>query len=451
MIMSLEFNCIEPLYKIGQFAGSFLFLILIKRTNQKSMLVFFLIIKAFCLFAFTNNYITNIHPYIALCLRFISGISYTVIMLYLPIWNQRIGLYKYRRFFNTWIILSVPIGKSFSFLYSYYISYINWQFCFQTESCIIALIVLFILLIHKAYFSSKIYYKQTNEGNEVLRNSQYSNITVFSIRKSNTSNASNNKIQCSLLCNKIYICAMLSKTIIIGVSSVLVFYMQSNLRIIYSVKEESYIAYYSCLMVLIPPVIAGVFISSLNVISMKIYSKICFIIVLLIIGLLSMTFVLCFFNNSLLYMVSTSVYRLMSNCSNPLLTELIFDSLSSNKDTFNFGYTINTLINTSLGSFLMPIVYHLLGQNKLSLLYISLYGYFSIVFLLITFCNRTQKEKQEPILPKEKTEKRKQSINSEAMDDLSVNVKVNIAETNEDIDSENDDNVYKLNDIKNIN
>ena len=37
------------------------------------------------------------------------------------------------------------------------------------------------------------------------------------------------------------------------------------------------------------------------------------------------------------------------------------------------------------------------------------------------------------------------------MDDLSVNVKVNIAETNEDIDSENDDNVYKLNDIKNIN
>ena len=99
----------------------------------------------------------------------------------------------------------------------------------------------------------------------------------------------------------------------------------------------------------------------------------------------------------------------------------------------------------------MPIVYHLLGQNKLSLLYISLYGYFSIVFLLITFCNRTQKEKQETILPKEKTEKRKQSINSEAMDDLSVNVKVNIAETNEDIDSENDDNVYKLNDIKNIN
>ena len=73
------------------------------------------------------------------------------------------------------------------------------------------------------------------------------------------------------------------------------------------------------------------------------------------------------------------------------------------------------------------------------------------MFLLITFCNRAQKEKQEPILPKEKTEKRKQSINSEAMDDLSVNVKVNIAEANEDIDSENDDNVYKLNDIKNIN
>ena len=66
------------------------------------------------------------------------------------------------------------------------------------------------------------------------------------------------------------------------------------------------------------------------------------IIVLLIIGLLSMTFVLCFFNNSLLYIISTSVYRLMSNCSNPLLTELIFDSLSSNKDTFNFGYTIKS-------------------------------------------------------------------------------------------------------------
>ena len=99
----------------------------------------------------------------------------------------------------------------------------------------------------------------------------------------------------------------------------------------------------------------------------------------------------------------------------------------------------------------MPIVYHLLGQNKTSLLYISLYGYFSIVFLLIAFCNHTQNEKQEPILLKEKPEKKKQSINSEAIDDLSVNVHVNIAETNEDVDSENEDNVYKLNDIKNIN
>lgn len=451
MIMSLEFNCIEPLYKIGQFTGSVLFLILIKQANQKTMLIFFLSIKSLCLFLFTNNYITNIHPCVALCLRFICGSAYTVIIVYLPIWNQRIGLYKYRRFFNTWIVLSVPIGKSFSFIYSYCISYINWKFCFQTESCIIALIVLVLLLIHKAYFSSKIYYKETNEGNEVLRSSQYSNITVFSIRKSNASNASNNKSQCSLLLNKIYICSMISKTIIIGVSSVLVFYMQSNLRIIYSVKEESYIAYYSCLMVLIPPIIAGVFISFLNLFSFKIYSKICFVLVFLLIGLLSMTIALFFFNNSLLYILSTSVFRLMSNCSNPLLTELIFDSLSSNKDALNLGYTINTLFNTALGSFLMPIVYHLLGQNKTSLLYISLYGYFSIVFLLIAFCNHTQNEKQEPILLKEKPEKRKQSINSEAIDDLSVNVHVNIAETNEDVDSENEDNVYKLNDIKNIN
>ena len=101
----------------------------------------------------------------------------------------------------------------------------------------------------------------------------------------------------------------------------------------------------------------------------------------------------------------------------------------------------------------MPIIYHLLGQNKTSLLYLSLYGYLSIVFLIISFCNRKQKEdvKQESILIKDKPEKRKQSMNSEAIDDLSVNVKVNIAETNEDVDSENEDNVYKLNDIKNIN
>lgn len=388
---------------------------------------------------------------------------YSMLTLYFPIWNYQLGLFRTKQYFNTWIVLAVPIGKSFSFLFSYLISYINWRYCFIAESLTLFVTGWVIIPIKHDYFSSKLTFKK-NTRDDIATEVKGNKVSIFTMRSSNTSKSSkNNSNQWSYICcNLEYLGSTLSKTIMLGISSCLVFFMQSNLRYIYEIKDEQFIALSSCLMILIPPVLAGIIVNCFSFFLTTQKQKQNFILFVSIFGVVGLSVPLIPSDNQLIiYMITSCLYRFLMCCSNPFLTEIIFTSLSrSSLKTIQTGYSLTSICGNFLGLSLAPYIYSLLGGHKRAYIFLCIYGALGVIFILISTMGKyssNEKKEENQILVEfndngeviKRDNKSNNNLKDEAFDELSVNVKVNINDDQEDSESDNeaDDNVYKLQDI----
>ena len=442
--------------------GSFLFILIINKLNKKCFIIVSLIIKGGVLYGFTDKNIITLNKYMFLILRFISGMFYSMLTLYFPIWNYQLGLFRIKQYFNTWIVLAIPIGKSFIFLFSYLISYINWRYCFIAESLALFVTAWLIIPIRHEYFSSKLTFKK-NIRDDIATESKGNKVSIFTMRSSNTSKSTNNNSNQwgYICCNLEYIGSTLSKTVMLGVSSCLVFFMQSNLRYIYEIKDEQFIVLSSCLMILIPPVLAGIIVNCFSCFLASQKQKQNFILFISILGVVALSVPLIPSDNQLImYMITSSLYRLFVCCSNPFLTEIIFTSLSrASLKTIQTGYSLTSICGNFLGLSLAPYIYSLLGGHKKAYIFLCIYGTLGVMFILISKIGKysTYEKKEENQILLEfndkgeviKRDNKRNNLKDEAFDELSINVKVNINDDREDSESDNevDDNVYKLQDI----
>lgn len=421
-----------------------------------------MIIKGAALYGFTDKNIITLNKYMFLILRFISGMFYSMLTLYFPIWNYQLGLFRIKQYFNTWIVLAIPIGKSFSFLFSYLISYINWRYCFISESLALFVTAWLIIPIRHEYFSSKLTFKK-NIRDDIATENKGNKVSIFTMRSSNTSKSTNNNSNQwgYICCNLEYIGSTLSKTVMLGVSSCLVFFMQSNLRYIYEIKDEQFIVLSSCLMILIPPVLAGIIVNCFSCFLVTQKQKQNFILFISILGVIALSVPLIPSDNQLIvYMITSSLYRLFVCCSNPFLTEIIFTSLSrASLKTIQTGYSLTSICGNFLGLSLAPYIYSFLGGHKKAYIFLCIYGILGVMFILISkigkYSTNEKKEENQILLEFNdkgeviKRENKRNNLKDEAFDELSINVKVNIDDDREDSESDNevDDNVYKLQDI----
>lgn len=242
----------------GRVLGSLFFTITVNCLSRKCIFVSFLIMKSILLISFKF-----IHSGWALIvIRGFIGFVHMPPSIYVPVWIDQYGISKYKQLFMTILLVVIPVGKVAGYLVHILVGEDNWQLGFALEGLYLLFVAFCMLITSEKYFSSKLFSTRTVEDLDKHRTSQTSS---FQDKVDGASNEENKKKGNfftdfkELITNPVYLSAMFVRSLIMGVLTVLHYWIGDYMRTTLEIDDSKKIFFSYSIMATLGPIIAAFF------------------------------------------------------------------------------------------------------------------------------------------------------------------------------------------------
>lgn len=195
-ITEFTLSLFSTVYFLGSFCSTIFLMFVFRDPNRKTVVLTSLFVAGGLLFLYRLIY----NPIILLPAQFLIGVCATAINVYMVIWTCDFGLFYYKTFCLSLIILFRTFGGTLSIIINYANSKANFGNTFLVQSLFCLILGFIFIFVDKFYFSSRVYlFKAKTKDDQLLiwrsKNTQddiredCGQNSLFRYRKSDTSTA----------------------------------------------------------------------------------------------------------------------------------------------------------------------------------------------------------------------------------------------------------------------
>ena len=424
-ISDCEFGLFFLFSSLGKIIGSLLFFKIKKLHNRKIFLILTTLINSIIFFTFHYSNIFWLFSF----LKGVMGISDMLIQIFVPLWIQQFGIYKYKLGLTSIIQLSNPLGKSFAFWVNYHLS---WLLIFKIEAIFLAVICFFYIIIPNKYSAKNILIIIENEtGEEMYDKRSSQNTSVYKIAediedesnkslplidKSNNkdekekelnmnlnineliSHNGNKKILYSykipllkrlkiIINNKIFMISLAIRVILIGIETTISLWIPDIIINLIEIKRKSSLNLFGNILIIITPPL-GSFITRImgpfTIVGNK--RKRNTVVLLIFFYILSVLIsILIPENKSFSFVATIIIFLFCSATCRPMLQGICLSVINKKiKDKiFSFIHIFTLFFGTGLMPFIFGFIYQYKESNKILAVKYFLYANLGIGFLLL--------------------------------------------------------------------
>ena len=425
---------------IGKIIGSLLFFAIKNSINRKILLILTTLINSIIMITFN---FTNLFWLIVL-LKGVMGMTDMIIQIFAPIWIQQFGIAKYKLGLTSIIQLSNPFGKVIAFFGD---NYFSWLTIFKIEGVIFGLIFISLIIIPNQYTAKNILILIDNEtGEELIDKRSEQNVTFYTVTEDNDNDSNkalplldknNNNFEKELetnlninnlisqngnkkimhtttnisffarlkmiFNNKIFMLALIIRTLLIGIQSTISFWIPDIIIRLEDIQKKTSQNLFSNILIIITPPL-GSFISRImgeyTIIGHKRKKKkILYIIFLYIISCISCLFIPD--KKSFSFIATIIFFLFVSSAILPMLHGICVSSINKRikEHIFSFIHIFTLFFGTGIMPYIFGYIYEKKEKNKImavkSFLYGSLgFGIFSLPILIFLIFKRGYNEER---------------------------------------------------------
>ena len=463
-----EFGMFGTVNGLGRVLGSSLFIFLVNNFSRKSILIFFIFVKACLLFCFK---LTSV-GYLLILTRFFIGIVHMPLSIYIPIWIDQFAISKYKTLFMTLLQVTMPTGKVAGYLLHIISGENNWQMGFVFEGCYLCFVGIVVFCVPSNYFSANLFVTKPNDDLKhklVLNAKRSSNVTEFQFISSTQDKAvAQQKEKKStffedmkdIIINFVFINSVLVRAILFGVNTALHFWISDYMRSVLFVEDKRVI-FVSYTIIAVSGPIGGVLASSIvskflggyehkNSAYVLLFLHCMTCCIGLFIPFMKQLYPFCFI---------TTLYLVFSSSALPIVQGIIITSVSAKlKGTaFSIANLVQILCTSGPAPFLYGVINdaykHVFpGMAMLFIMSCACVGIVFIVFLIVArhrMLNRLEKDNEKKFVRRKTRKLSTSSIADDiagAVNDTSLEMNASIDRSREEFgmqleDSDSEDDV----------
>lgn len=438
---------------IGKIIGSILYFTIKRVINRKVLLILTTLINSTILiiFQFTNSF------WVFCILKGTMGITDMLIQIFVPVWIQQFGIAKYKSGLTSIIQLSNPFGKVLAFIGN---NYFFWLTIYKILGVFFGLIFISFIIIPNQYTAKNILILIDNRtGEEMIDKRSEQNVTFYTVTeddedsnskssplldKKNNNDAElesnlninnlisqngNKKIMhvttnislCSRLKmifnNKIFMIALLIRTLLIGIQSTLSFWIPDIIIRLEDIQKKTSQNLFSNILIIITPPL-GSFMSRLmgnfTIIGHKRKKKTS---IFLVLSYVISCFCCLFIPNkkSFSFIATILVFLFSSSTCLPMLQGICMSSINKKikENIFSFIHIFTLFFGTGVLPYFFGYIYEKKEKDKIIGVKYFLYGSLGFGILLMPFLIYL-------IFRKEYNEKERSSENSSINSKFSI-------------------------------
>ena len=456
-----EFGMFGTVNGLGRVIGSSMFIFLVNNFSRKSILIFFVFVKACLLFCFK---LTSV-GYLLILTRFFIGIVHMPLSIYIPIWIDQFAISKYKTLFMTLLQVTMPTGKVAGYLLHIIFGENNWQMGFVFEGCYLCFVGMVVLCVPGNYFSANLFVVKGDDlkKDRLVLKPKRSNATEFQFISSTQEKSAHKERKHStfladfkeIIINFVFINSVLVRAILFGVNTALHFWISDYMRSVLFVEDKRVI-FVSYTIIAVSGPIGGVLASSIvsKFLGGYEHKNSAHILLFLHCMTCSIGLFIPFMKQLYPFCFITTMYLVFSSSALPIVQGIIITSVPAKlKGTaFSIANLVQILCTSGPAPFLYGVINdsykHVFpGMAMLFIMSCACVGIVVIIFLIISrhrMLKRIEKDNQR-LLKK----KRKGSTNSIANDiagavnDTSLEMNASIDRSREEfgmqIDDDDDD------------
>ena len=463
-----EFGMFGTVTGLGRVLGSSLFIFLVNNFSRKSILIFFVFVKACLLFCFK---LTSV-GYLLILTRFFIGIVHMPLTIYIPIWIDQFAISKYKTLFMTILQVAMPTGKVAGYLLHIIFGENNWQMGFVFEGCYLSFVGFVVFCVPSNYFSANLFVAKPNDDLKhklVLNAKRSSNVTEFQFISSTQDKAvAQQKEKKStffedmkdIIINFVFINSVLVRAILFGVNTALHFWISDYMRSVLFVEDKRVI-FVSYTIIAVSGPIGGVLASSIvsKFLGGYEHKNSAYILLFLHCMTCCIGLFIPFMKQLYPFCFTTTLYLVFSSSALPIVQGIIITSVSAKlKGT---AFSIANLVQILLTSGPAPFLYGVIndaykhvfpGMAMLCIMSCACVGIVFIVFLIVArhrMLNRVENDNERKFVRRKTRKLSTSSIADDiagAVNDTSLEMNASIDRSREEFgmqlgDSDSEDDV----------
>ena len=422
-ISDFNFGLFFLFSSLGKIIGSILFFSLKNINNRKILLILTTFINSLICFGFffSKNFL------IFSLLKFIIGITDMIIQIYTPIWIQQFGINKYKLGLTSIIQFCNPLGKCFSFLINYHLS---WLLIFKIEGIIFGIIFFGFIIIPNKYSAKNILIIIENETGEEMYDKR-TNVAMYTFSDYNEDSSEKNlplidknsnekdsdinmnlninelieqngnkkillsyKIPLSkkikiILTNKIFMLSLSIRVILIGIETTISLWIPDILIQLIEIQKKSSLNLFGNILIIITPPL-GSFITRImgpftingnkrkrNTVVLLIFFYILSILISILIPE----------NKSFTFVVTVIIFLFSSATCLPMLQGICLSSISKKvkENILSFIHIFTLFFGTGIMPSIFGFFYNIKEKNKIQVVKYFLYFFLGFGLLLLPF------------------------------------------------------------------
>ena len=422
-ISDFNFGLFFLFSSLGKIIGSILFFSLKNINNRKILLILTTFINSLICFGFffSKNFL------IFSLLKFIIGITDMIIQIYTPIWIQQFGINKYKLGLTSIIQFCNPLGKCFSFLINYHLS---WLLIFKIEGIIFLIIFFGFIIIPNKYSAKNILIIIENETGEEMYDKR-TNVAMYTFSDYNEDSSEKNlplidknsnekdsdinmnlninelieqngnkkillsyKIPLSkkikiILTNKIFMLSLSIRVILIGIETTISLWIPDILIQLIEIQKKSSLNLFGNILIIITPPL-GSFITRImgpftingnkrkrNTVVLLIFFYILSILISILIPE----------NKSFTFVVTVIIFLFSSATCLPMLQGICLSSISkkAKENILSFIHIFTLFFGTGIMPSIFGFFYNIKEKNKIQVVKYFLYFFLGFGLLLLPF------------------------------------------------------------------
>jgi len=424
---------------IGKIIGSILYFSIKRVINRKVLLILTTLINSIILiiFQFTNSF------WVFCLIKGIMGITDMLIQIFVPVWIQQFGIAKYKLGLTSIIQLSNPFGKVLAFIGN---NYFSWLTIYKILGIFFGIIFISFIIIPNQYTAKNILILIDNgTGEEMIDKRSEQNVTFYTVTEddedSNSKsfplldkNNNNNKAELEsnlninnlisqngnkkiihittnisfflrlkmIFNNKIFMLALIIRTLLIGIQSTLSFWIPDIIIRLEDIQKKTSQNLFSNILIIITPPL-GSFMSrvlgNFTIIGNKRKKKTTIFLILSY----AISCICCLFipnKKSFSFIATIIVFLFCSSASLPMLQGICMSSINKKikENIFSFIHIFTLFLGTGVLPYIFGFIYEKKEKDKIigikSFLYCSLgFGILLIPFLIYLIFRKEYNEK----------------------------------------------------------
>ena len=424
---------------IGKIIGSILYFSIKRVINRKVLLILTTLINSIILiiFQFTNSF------WVFCLIKGIMGITDMLIQIFVPVWIQQFGIAKYKLGLTSIIQLSNPFGKVLAFIGN---NYFSWLTIYKILGIFFGIIFISFIIIPNQYTAKNILILIDNgTGEEMIDKRSEQNVTFYTVTEddedSNSKssplldkNNNNNKAELEsnlninnlisqngnkkiihvttnisffsrlkmIFNNKIFMYALIIRTLLIGIQSTLSFWIPDIIIRLEDIQKKTSQNLFSNILIIITPPL-GSFMSrvlgNFTIIGYKRKKKTTIFLILSY----AISCICCLFipnKKSFSFIATIIVFLFCSSASLPILQGICMSSINKKikENIFSFIHIFTLFLGTGVLPYIFGFIYEKKEKDKIigikSFLYCSLgFGILLLPFLIYLIFRKEYNEK----------------------------------------------------------